>query len=174
MFYGTVGVLVGAVLQFVGLFQKGDDRLMAALLKPVFHGQMPGELSFPLLSLVTAVFCYGVAFVVLDTAGAWKRVVLGITVLVLLLAMVPTFAVWSIYFSPFLPVVSVFWAWFFCMMYVNHHVMPCEVLAHNRYGPNPQLDAPSSTEEKVDDRVEKVEPVVDATQKYKPKEKVDG
>ena len=101
LLYGSVGVWLSVALQYVGLFEKGDDRLMGVLLQPVFHGQMPEVLSFPLQIVITSVFCYSLAFIVLDTAGTWKRVALGITVLVLLLAMVPTLAVWNIYYSPF-------------------------------------------------------------------------
>ncbi len=181
LLYGSVGVWLSVALQYVGLFEKGDDRLLSVLLKPVFHGEMPDVLPFYLQILMTAVFCYGLAFVVLDTAGTLKRVLMGVTVFVLSVAMVPTLAVWGIYFSPFLPVVGIFWSWFCCMMHVNHHLMPCEVSPPTGQTPNhqPKTSTPTATPKTkvatvppVD--VKKKAPVVDVDQKYKPKEKVDG
>jgi len=183
LLHGSVGVAVAIVLQWVGLFGKGDARLMDTLLQPVFHGQMPELLSFPFQILVTAVFCYGLAFAVLDTAGTAKRIGLGITVLVLVLTMVPTMAVWNIYFSPFLTVVGVFWAWFCCMMYVNHHVMPCEVTSVNTevlmaekqslQGSETHTQSPKGQSEK-DKSVKKKVTTEDVNQKYQPKEKAGG
>lgn len=183
LIHGSIGVVVALALHFVGLFQKGDDRLIGWLLKPVFHGQMPEVVPFPLLLFVTAVFCFGLAFVILDTAGTGKRVIMGVTVLVLLIAMVPTLAVWDLYFSPFLPAVGVFWAWFTTMMYVNHNLMPCEasstrveILREKEEGSNSPPQKPRAQMNGVA-RVEKVEkkpPTLDRNQKYKPKEKVDG
>ncbi len=99
-------------MQMLGLFMRGDARLKQALLEPVFQGEMPDALVTPALVVFAAVFCWGLAFAVLDSAGTWRRVVLGVTMMVIVLAMVPTFAVWDIYFSPFLPLIGVFWSWF--------------------------------------------------------------
>jgi len=183
LLHGSVGVAVAIVLQWVGMFDKGDARLMDALLKPVFHGQMPEFLSFPLQILITAVFCYGLAFAVLDTAGTGKRIGLGITVLMLVLTMVPTLAVWNIYFPPFLPVVGVFWTWFCCMMYVSHHVMPCEVAPVNSKISMARETVPqrsnshtqsSKNENRKEALGEKVDVTVDTNQKYKPNNKANG
>ena len=171
LLYGSVGVWLSVALQYVGLFKKGDDRLMGVLSQPVFHGQMPEILSLPLQIVMTSVFCYALAFVVLDTAGTWKRVALGITVLVLLLAMVPTLAVWNIYYSPFLPVIGVFWAWFCSMMYVSHHVMPCEVVVSPTPTPTP---TPNVKPQKPKGGEEEKKTAVDVNQKYQPKEKANG
>lgn len=124
--YGSVGFGVGIALQLVGLFKQANGYLLALMHKPVFHGANPETLPLPVLVCLTGILCYGVAFVILDTAGTWRRLVIGVTVLVLVVAMVPTLAVWKIYFPPFLPLSGVFWTWFCAMMYVNHHVMPCE------------------------------------------------
>jgi hypothetical protein len=181
LFHGTLGVCVGVLLELVGLFRKGDDRLMGALMDSVFQGKMPEVLSLPWLVGVAAVFCYALAFVVLDTPGTWRRVVIGITVLVLVLAMVPTLAVWNVYFSPFLPVVAVFWSWFGGMMYVSHHHMPCDVLSVHHPLPHAEVSYKSGVSEllaeseKVESELVEKKNVEDVNQKYQPKdEKGDG
>jgi len=165
LFHGTVGVCIGVLMQLVGLFQSGDRWLISLFLDPVFQGEMPHEVPVLWLVVVAAVFSYALAFFVLDIAGVTRRVMVGITVLVLVLAIQPALAVWGIYFSPFLPVVAVFWSWFFSMMYANHHLMPCDVV-HVHHEEVRHHVAPEVTPEK-----KKEEPVLksDSNEKYKPK-----
>jgi hypothetical protein len=169
LLHGTVGVSLAIVMQILGLFKSGDDRLTAALLNPVFHGQAPEGVSLLIQVMVCAVLCYSIAFVVLDTAGVWRRVVMGVSVLVLVLAMVPSLAVWNMYFSPFLTVVGVFWAWFFTLMYANHHLMPCEVAHTHQPIQKPQIARPVISK----DSPRRVEPapevIEDESKKYQPK-----
>ncbi|MBT8045029.1 MAG: hypothetical protein KJO79_08765 [Verrucomicrobiae bacterium] len=131
LLYGGVGLALSVAMQVIGLFKKGDARLLDVLIDPVFNNSAPDQLSMMVLVPVTAFFCFGIAFAVLDSAGMWRRVILGVTAFVVVIAMVPTLAVWDIYFSPFLPAVGIFWTWFCTLMYVNHHVMPCEFLDSN-------------------------------------------
>lgn len=129
LLYGSVGVCLAMAIHAIGLFKASDERLLGLLLGPLFHGEVPQTLPMPVQLLGLIVFCYGLAFAVLDSPASWRRVLIGFTVLVLVLAMVPSLAVWNIYFSPFLLLVGVFWTWFCTMMYVSHHLMPCEVTA---------------------------------------------
>lgn len=164
LLHGTLGLSLAIVVQVFGLLQLGDDKLMAALLHPVFHGVAPESVSLLVQVAVCAVLCYGIAFVVLDVAGVWKRVIIGVSVLVLVLAMVPSFAVWNMYYSPFLTVVGVFWTWFFTLMYANHHLMPCEVgHVHQPLQTAPVLTPVSLPEPEV---------IEDESRKYQPKEVV--
>lgn len=170
LFHGTLGVSIAIVMQMMGVFRAGDDRLMAVLLKPVFHGQTPEGVSLLVQVMVCAVFCYGSAFVVLDTVGVWRRVVIGVSVFVLIVAMVPTLSVWSIYFSPFLTIVGVFWTWFFTLMYASHHVMPCEVVHVHQATGKAQIARPVVSPEPAK-KVEVVpDAIADENKKYQPQE----
>lgn len=161
LLHGTIGLCIGILMQLSGLFEQPDAQLLSVMLKPVFQGEMPYVIPVLWLGVIGALFSYGLAFAILDTAGTLKRVMLGVTVLVLVLAIQPTLAVWHLYFSPFLPVVSVFWTWFFTMLYVNHHVMPCELGAfseedHTVMNSTELLAV--STEEKKEDEFKKYQP----------------
>ena len=175
LLYGTVGIGLALAMHAVGLLKRGDDWLLGVLFEPVFHGVMPSVLSLPVLILAAAVFCYALAFVVLDTVGTGRRAVIGVTVLVLVLAMVPTLAVWNIYCSPFLIVVGVFWTWFCTMMYVSQYLMPCDV-AHAAQVPPSILTVSSAyktppvSEEKEEEGDRAVE---DQDKKYQPKNRND-
>ena len=120
--------MLALAMQMTGLFKQGDTQLREKLLGAVFDGAAPEILTMPVLMIFAAVFSFGLAFAVLDSPGTWRRLILGITAVIVVLAMVPTFAVWQIYFSPFLPLIALFWSWFCSLMYANHHVMPCDVL----------------------------------------------
>ena len=126
MLYGSVGVVLSFTLYWLGVFKRADSWLFDFLHKPLFHEGVPELLSMVIMATVAAVFCYGVAFSVLGSAGLWRKIVLGVTAIVLTLAMVPAFAVWNIYCSPVLQLVGVFWSWFCVVIYTQHHQMPCD------------------------------------------------
>lgn len=155
---GAVGLLVSGAMYWVGLLGKGDSRIFETLRQPVFRGAVPSELSVPVLFLVTTLFCFGLAFAVLDSPGVWRRVVLGLTLLVLVIAMVPTLAVWNIYFPPMMSLVGVFWTWFAGMMYASHHQMPCD-------DRSPVVQQPQPAEVKPEPVVEKKKPTPNAKKK---------
>ena len=126
LLYGALGVILSAVLYRVGLLGKVDQRIFNLLHEPVFQNGAPLKLAFSGLLLVTAILCFAIAYAVLDTRGMWRRVVLGLTLLVLIIGVVPTLAVWDFYFPPTMILVGVFWTWFACLVYSNHHHMPCD------------------------------------------------
>lgn len=178
LLYGGIGLALAVAMQLVGLFKMGDARLKQVLIGPVFHGATPDVLAMPVLVIVAAVFCFGLAFAVLDSAATWRRVILGATALVIVVAMVPTLAVWKIYFSPFLPVIGLFWTWFCTMMYVNHHVMPCEhhdpdfevtTVMHDVAAKPVRAEKAEIVKEELKKEPHKPKPI-DPETKYKPKE----
>lgn len=169
LLYGGVGVVLAVTLQLVGLFKRGDAWLKGVLAGPLFGGEVSVDLSMSAMVCILVVLCFGLAFAMLDSAGTWRRVVLGVTLLVLVLAMVPAFGVWGVYFSPFPPVVGVFWSWFCTLMYVNHHRMSCDVVNSKQEIRNSE---PVFSEELEGRKVKEPD------EKYQPKDvkeaKVDG
>lgn len=181
---GAVGLIVAVVMFWVGLLGKGDLRILNLLHQPVFRGGEPDILSTAALVVLTVLFCFGLAFALLDSPGTWRRVVLGFTVLVLVVAMVPTLAVWNVYFPPMMTLVGVFWTWFGSMIYVSHHQMPCDVLNSKLQESNtnvivaPQPVVREKTVKKTDGaptkKKAKQRKPADDFDKYKPKDEIDG
>jgi len=126
LLYGSVGLLLSYALHWIGMFKHADALLLESLSKPLFHEGVADQPTMLSVIVVAAVFCYGIAFAVLDSPSVWRRVLLGFTAMILTVAMVPTFAVWNIYFSPFVQLVGVFWSWFCVVIYTQHHRMPCD------------------------------------------------
>jgi len=141
MLYGGVSMALALAMQLLGLFELGDARLQQSL-SWILSDSFQTVVSEPVLFMMAAMFSFGIAFAVLDSPAAWRRIVLGLTALVLVLAMVPVCALWQIYFSPFFVVVAYFWAWFCTMMYTSQHVMPCEIGVDQKpYQPHAEIHA---------------------------------
>jgi len=141
MLYGGVSMALALAMQLLGLFELGDARLQQSL-SWILSDSFQTVVSEPVLFMMAAMFSFGIAFAVLDSPAAWRRIVLGLTALVLVLAMVPVCALWQIYFSPFFVVVAYFWAWFCTMMYTSQHVMPCEIGVDQKpYQPHVEIHA---------------------------------
>ncbi|MGB2560347.1 MAG: hypothetical protein ACPIG6_07115 [Akkermansiaceae bacterium] len=123
--YGGMGMVLAVALQWLGMFKLGDVWLRQFLASVLVDSQLfvaPVSVTYA----VATVFAFGIAFAVLDSPATWRRIVLGLSGFVLLLATVPVCALWHVYFSPFPVVIAYFWAWFCSMMYVSQHRMPCE------------------------------------------------
>ena len=110
LLYGSVGLLLSYALHWSGMFKRVDALLLETMSNPFFHEGVAAQPTMLSVMVVAGVFCYGIAFAVLDSPSVWRRVLLGITAMILTVAMVPAFAVWSIYFSPFVQLVGVFWS----------------------------------------------------------------
>ncbi|MBT8036065.1 MAG: hypothetical protein KJO21_00845 [Verrucomicrobiae bacterium] len=169
LLFGGVGLALAVAMQMLGWLARGDEQLKQVLLDPLFHGSISAVLAAPVLVVMAAIFCWGLAFAVLDSACTWRRMVVGVTMVVIVLAMVPTFAVWDVYFSPIIPLIAVFWTWFCTMMYVNHHVMPCDGLGFQHDVSSPRRHA--LTRPEVADVAEIAMDVPDPNAKYQPKKR---
>lgn len=161
LLYGSVGLALGIALQWMGAFKRADGWIYEWLNKPLFRDSAPELPTIQLTTLIAAVFCYGLAFAVLDSVGMWRKVVLGVTAMVLTLAMVPAFAVWNVYFSPVLQITGVFWSWFCVVLYAQHHRMPCDSVHVSSVS---KSDSESSRESLNDSEA------VHSDEKYQPKQ----
>ncbi len=173
--YGSLGLGLSFALYWIGLFKRADAWLYELLHKPLFHESVAELPSMALMILAAAVFCYGISFAVLDSPSLWRKLILGITAIVLTLAMVPACAVWNVYFSPFVQLVGVFWSWFCVVLYTQHHRMPCDpVYAEIRMSkPEPELLQPVEKPVAEPVVIEHPHKIIDLAktqeEKYKPK-----
>ncbi|MGJ8676338.1 MAG: hypothetical protein ACSHX0_02345 [Akkermansiaceae bacterium] len=126
LLYGFVGWSLAVTINFLGFFERGNLALQAFLGEWATLETPFDQVSEPILMLITAVLCTGLAMAVLDSRSVWRRMILCVSTLMVVLSAVPTLAVWNIYFSPFLMFVAVFWTSFCTVMYSYHHLMPCD------------------------------------------------
>jgi len=75
---------------------------------------------------VMAAWVFGIVWVILESPGTWRRMVLWVTALVLTVAMVPVLVLGGWWLLPGMPVVAVIWSGVCAMVYAGRHRMPCE------------------------------------------------
>ena len=126
LIFGSVSFLLALFTELMGIFAPLDARLKGAL------GGLGGDLEKTTgvmgLSgfLVAVLFCYGLVWMILSTPEMWRRVMLGMTTMVVAALFVPSFAVWGIYWQPFPLALGLLWAMFSGLIYAESHRMPCE------------------------------------------------
>ncbi len=167
--FGLVGMLLASGLHLLGLFGRLNSQL-----DEVFATGPLGQIDLQRLPvsvemMVASVLAMGLSYAVLDSARAWRRVILGISLLILIGTMVPVFALWGLLYSPFLTFTAVLWSWFCSKMYTMHHIMPCEIRYLQTHQPR------DADEEKIVELMQtenvKVEPAAEVEQIYQPKAK---
>lgn len=97
--------------------------------------------------LVTAAASFGLAAAVLLTPGNGRRIILGISALLLGVVCVPSFGVWGIFWKPFGMILAIFWSWFAAFLYARSHRMPCEGMTSEAAGNVIPLSGERSTED---------------------------
>ncbi|MBK1790471.1 hypothetical protein [Persicirhabdus sediminis] len=165
--FGLVGMLLASGLHLLGLFGRLNSQL-----DEVFATGPLGQIDLQRLPvsvemMVASVLAMGLSYAVLDSARAWRRVLLGITLIILIGTMVPVFALWGILYSPFLTLTAVLWSWFCSKMYTMYHIMPCEIRYLKTHQPR---DADEEKIVELMQSVEKKKPAAAVEQIYQAKE----
>lgn len=128
LIFGTVSLLLGMMAEVAGVFAGP-----AGWLRGLWDQQgleVKAELGLPgvIGPVMTGVACFGLVAALLSTPGLGRRMLLGVSALVLVLGMVPALAVWGIFWNPSAMLLSVAWAWFSACVYAQTHVMPYEAV----------------------------------------------
>ena len=125
--YGFIGIILATVVYSLGFFKGLEDKLVSSLELYLWgEGELYYHFSTLGLILVCAAFCLGLSFTIMDSCGYRKHVFVTVSAILVVLVMVPTLAVWDIYFSPFLPLTGIIWTCFCSFVYVRYHSMPCD------------------------------------------------
>ena len=124
--FGAVSLLLGTAPEVMGVFNGATEALRgwwrSGGLEVRGEAGLPGVVGI----LLTGLACFGLAGAILGTPGSGRRMILGATTLLLVLGLIPAFAVWGIFWKPFGMLLAVVWAWFSAMTYATRHRMPCE------------------------------------------------
>lgn len=125
--FGFVSLLLGVGTEVMGAFTGLTNRLREVwetgdVALRVEMG-LPGMVGV----LISAAACFGLLAAILGTPGTGRRLILGLSALILVIALSPAFAVWGVFWKPFGVILSVVWAWFSGMVYTGLHLMPCDM-----------------------------------------------
>lgn len=122
-----VALGLGYATEKMGIFNGANEAL-----RGVWNDQnlvIESELGLPGVVGIslTAVAIVGVVFAILGTPGGGRRMILGMSAVFLSVALLPSFAVWGIFWKPFGMILGVVWGWMSAAIYAHNHVMPCEI-----------------------------------------------
>lgn len=76
---------------------------------------------------VCGLLVYAVVWLLFETPGTGRRVMLLLTVLVLVLALSPVLALWDVFWSPYAAGLAVMWGGGSAILWARQQRMPCEL-----------------------------------------------
>jgi len=124
---GLAGTAVGVALAFLGFFKDMDGMVKGFYTDNKFALAEITEVSQYVNWGIAGVVALLLAFMLLDSAFFWRRLLLGIGALALVIGASVTLMFWSIYFSPVVTLAAVAWTWLCAVIYAGQHHMPCEL-----------------------------------------------
>ena len=120
---GSLAIVLAAGLAVVGLLDRMDP-VLADLMRSRVDVAIPKAVPDWLLWVFTAFAAYGLAFVLLSVSGGWRRWILWITSLALVLLWAPILSLASHEPRTAAPLVTVLWSGICAFVYVGNHRMP--------------------------------------------------
>lgn len=126
--FSAVSLLLGFMTELLGVFDGANDSLQTSWEASGFVFRKVSGLPEGIGVLVVALASAGVCNSILASPGDGRRVVLGISALILAMAFLPAFAVWGVFWKPCGMTLAVFWSWISSFLYARSHLMPCEMM----------------------------------------------
>lgn len=123
---GAVSLLLAMAVDGLRIFSTGESALRAVLETGGFV--FARELGLRSVSgmILGLVACFGMVAMVLGSPGTMRRVMLGLSLMILVAMLLPVFAAWGIFWQPLSLLLGVLWAFLSSLLYADRHRMPCE------------------------------------------------
>jgi hypothetical protein len=122
---GSLSILLAVGLDLLGILGRLNEALakMASQGKdPVFPNSLPDGLGW----LVAVLGGFVLPLAMLGVAGAWRRWVLWISTLFLIVSWIPVLVLAAYAPAICIPLVVVFWSGMCAVVYASRHQMPCD------------------------------------------------
>jgi hypothetical protein len=124
---GSLSILLVAGLGVLRILDR-VDQLIGRLVANGKAGGFPKALPEWSVWLATVVFAFWLAFAILSVAGAWRRVVLWITALVLIAGWAPVLSLAARSPDIAAPFIAVLWSGVCALVYAGNHRMACDAV----------------------------------------------
>ena len=124
--FGAVGLIVALVFKLLGWLDSVKHWLLESMQSLWIAENKLSQMDSLWVYVLAALFCFGVAYAVLDSRGLHKRVMLCVSAILLTLGLVPSFLVWGIAFLPFFQIIALTWTSICVLVYSAQHIMPCD------------------------------------------------
>ncbi|MEJ6567373.1 MAG: hypothetical protein QNL80_00785 [Akkermansiaceae bacterium] len=126
--FSLVALLLGVATEFMGIFDPANEWLRGGWESGGIDFSTTAGLTGPTGFLIGLVSVFALVAAILGTPGDLRRIIIGLSGLILSLALIPVFAVWGIFWKPFGMTLGILWAWFSSFLYARTHRMPCDVV----------------------------------------------
>ena len=123
---GTMSLGLAVGMSLLG-FLDASNALMTSWISLL--GGEARELPAPLMLFFAAIMAFFPVSVMLSCPGVWRRLIVWISSLLLLLAWMPVLALAAWKFSPMIPLVAGVWSGMCAMIYAHRHTLPCEMIS---------------------------------------------
>lgn len=123
---GSVALVLGFAVDLMGVFRVPTENLLQMWQAAGVKVERSVGITNPLGILAGAAVSYAMVGAILGTPGEGRRAILGFSVFLLSLLLVPVLGVWGIFWKPFGFCLMVLWAWVSAAVYAHGHRMPCE------------------------------------------------
>ena len=128
-FIGSLALVLAVGLAVLGLTDKLDlavAGLLSRTIQPEGTGAFPKVLPAWALWLATALLTYALAFAMLGVPGRWRRLVLWLTTLSIVMAWGPVLGLAAHAPQIAAPLVAALWSGTCVLVYTHSHRMPCD------------------------------------------------
>lgn len=122
------GTILSVSFEFMGYYSAPTLAIRELWAAEPFYLVEPSELMRELNWLVSFLFSLLVAVLTLGSASTWRRLLVGLMFLSLLMAFSPTLMLWGILWVPIVASVAFIWTWGCALIYGSQHAMPSDVL----------------------------------------------
>ncbi len=123
---GSFAMAVGLVLRVSGVLLGVEKALLVRYQEAGFPIGANGQPWWAILVLLG--LTYGLACLLLAVPGLPRRMLLSVSFLVLVATASPVSALWGIFWSPVVALLSAGWSAFCAILWASHHPMPCEIV----------------------------------------------
>ena len=121
---GSMGLALAGGMHVLGLLEP-LDHAFASLVSPDADALAPA-VSNPVLWIATAAVSYGLALVVLEIPGTWRRAVIWISTMVVIAAWLPVAAIAHKHAAVAAPLIAAAWAGLCTIIYAARHHMEAD------------------------------------------------
>ncbi len=123
---GSFPVALAWVLKAAGFLGQAEATLSHGYTARGF-GDFSGAVQPWWELLVVAGLVYALVWLLFETPGAERRVLLTLTATVMVLSMSPVLALWGIFWCPLAAVIGMAWGGFCAILWARQNPMPCEL-----------------------------------------------
>ncbi|MGJ8696415.1 MAG: hypothetical protein ACSHYF_08850 [Verrucomicrobiaceae bacterium] len=124
--FSFVALILGVSAEAMGVFSGLNESLKGGLESGGMILDREAGIMGAWGFIGAAAVIFGLTGAVLATPGTGRRLVLGVTALVLAAALIPVFAVWGVFWKPFGLLLGLLWGWLSAFLYARVHRMPAE------------------------------------------------